>query len=83
MLALLSPFVYERAQVLSLFYTNAPHRLNKVNTFASHEVRFADRVRSCEDTLLVESKGIAIMACDPGRERYNTVMVSSLTLVLI
>ncbi|KAI0512963.1 putative paraoxonase [Xylaria bambusicola] len=74
LLALLSPFIYERAQTLSLFFSNAPHRLVKVNTFASHEVRFADRIRSCEDVLLVESKGIAIAACDPGRERYNTVM---------
>ncbi|KAK5632761.1 hypothetical protein RRF57_008475 [Xylaria bambusicola] len=74
LLALLSPFIYERAQTLSLFFTNAPHRLAKVNTFTSHEVRFADRIRSCEDILLVESKGIAIAACDPGRERYNTVM---------
>ncbi|KAI1361813.1 putative paraoxonase [Xylaria arbuscula] len=73
-LALLSPFIYERAQTLSLFFSNAPHRLTKVNTFASQEIRFADRLRSCEDTLLVESKGLAITACDPGRERYNTVM---------
>ncbi|GAP84218.2 putative six-bladed beta- -like protein [Rosellinia necatrix] len=64
----------DRSQVLFLFWKNAPHRLVKVNTFASHEIRFSDRIRSCEDVLMVESKGLAILACDPGRERWNTVM---------
>ncbi|KAI0410023.1 putative paraoxonase [Xylaria palmicola] len=74
-LALLAPFVYERGQLLStIFWRNAPHRLVKVNTFASHEVRFADRIRSCEDALMIESEGLAILGCDPGRERWNTVM---------
>ncbi|KAF2968089.1 hypothetical protein GQX73_g5502 [Xylaria multiplex] len=75
-LALLSPFLYDRGQVSFLFWKNAPHRLAKVNTFASHEVRFSDRIRSCEDALMVESEGVAIIGCDPGRERWNTVMVS-------
>ncbi|KAI1127415.1 putative paraoxonase [Nemania abortiva] len=73
-LAVLAPFTYDRAQVASLFWKNAPHRLAKVNTFTSHEIRFSDRIRSCEDALLVESEGIAILGCDPGRERWNTVM---------
>ncbi|KAI0427055.1 putative paraoxonase [Xylaria sp. FL1042] len=73
-LALLSPYVYERSQTAALFWKNAPDRLVRINTFASHEVRFADRIRSCEDVLLVESEGIAILGCDPGRERWNTVM---------
>ncbi|KAI1432751.1 putative paraoxonase [Xylaria sp. CBS 124048] len=72
--ALLMPFLYERAQTLALFWRNAPHRLVKVDTFASHEVKFADRIRSCEDVLLIETTGIALLACDPGREVYNTVM---------
>ncbi|KAJ8121457.1 hypothetical protein ONZ43_g2096 [Nemania bipapillata] len=73
-LALLLPFGYERGQVASLFWSNAPHRLVKTNTFASHEIKFSDSIRSCEDALLVESQGIAILGCDPGRERWNTVM---------
>ncbi|KAI8629759.1 putative paraoxonase [Xylariaceae sp. FL1651] len=72
--ALLSPFFYERGQTLSLFWKNAPERFVKINTFASHEIKFADRIRSCEDALLVESEGLAILGCDPGRERWNTVM---------
>ncbi|KAI0857042.1 putative paraoxonase [Xylaria cubensis] len=74
-LTLLLPFLYERGQVLStLFWKNAPSRLVKVNAFASHEIKFADRIRSCEDALIVESEGLAILGCDPGRERWNTVM---------
>ncbi|KAI7760562.1 hypothetical protein LZL87_009446 [Fusarium oxysporum] len=29
---------------------------------------------SCEDVLLIEEYHLAILACDPGRERHNTVM---------
>ncbi|KAI1821113.1 putative paraoxonase [Xylaria intraflava] len=77
-LALLWPFIYDRSHMVSLFWKNAPNRLVKINTFASHEIRFADRIRSCEDAIMVESKGVAILGCDPGRERWNTVMGLSL-----
>jgi hypothetical protein len=72
---MLAPILYERGYTLFLFWKNAPERLVKINTFASHEVKFADSIRSCEDALLVESEGLAIVGCDPGRERWNTVMV--------
>lgn len=58
-----------------MMYKNAPGRLPEINTFRSYEIKFADRVRSCEDVLILESRGLAILACDPGRERWNTVMV--------
>ena len=58
-----------------MFYKNAPAHLPHINTFSSHDIKFADRVRSCEDVLIVESRGVAIVACDAGRERWNTVMV--------
>ncbi|KAI1502536.1 putative paraoxonase [Biscogniauxia marginata] len=73
-LAVLSPVFYERTQTLSLFWKNAPGRLERIDNFGSHEIKFADRIRSCEDALLVESEGVAILACDPGREKWNTVM---------
>ncbi|KAG5984816.1 hypothetical protein E4U55_003034 [Claviceps digitariae] len=57
-----------------MFYKNSPNHLPRINTFSSYEVKFADRVRSCEDALIVESRGVAIVACDAGRERWNTVM---------
>ncbi|RYO81190.1 hypothetical protein DL762_007259 [Monosporascus cannonballus] len=76
-IALMAPYLYERVPALAAFYNNAPKRLVRVNNLGrSHEVKFADRdgVRSCEDALMVESIGVAIVACDPGRERWNTVM---------
>lgn len=45
--------------------------------FSSYEVKFADQIRNCEDAVLVEARGIALLACDPGRETWNTVMVGS------
>ncbi|KAG5986238.1 hypothetical protein E4U43_005601 [Claviceps pusilla] len=70
----LSCLLYYRGQALYMFYKNDPGRLPRINTFSSHEIKFADRVRSCEDALIVESRGVAIVACDAGRERWNTVM---------
>ncbi|KAI2638626.1 putative paraoxonase [Xylaria nigripes] len=74
LLALLVPYLYERSHAIGLFWKNSPEQLTKVNAFVSYEIKFTDRIRSCEDVLLVESAGIAILACDPGRERWNTVM---------
>jgi arylesterase/paraoxonase len=62
--------------VLTTFYANSPQRLVKVHTAKSHDVKFEDRLRSCEDVLLLEEEGIALLACDAGREKWNTVMVS-------
>ena len=75
-LAVLSPFLYERGQFMyTMFYSNAPERLPSINEFKSYDIKFADQVRSCEDVLLLEDQGLAIASCDPGRERWNTVMV--------
>lgn len=71
----MSWFLYDRADTLSSFYRNAPERLPRVNTAKGYEIKFADRVRSCEDAFLIEKEGLAILACDAGRERHNTVMV--------
>ncbi|KAG6035010.1 hypothetical protein E4U41_006276 [Claviceps citrina] len=70
----LSSLLYYRGQALYMFYKNAPKNLPHINTFASYDIKFADRVRSCEDAVILESRGLAIVACDPGRERWNTVM---------
>ena len=50
--------------------------------YLKYEIKFADRVRSCEDVILLEDRGVAVMGCDPGRERYNTVMVSRPAVIL-
>lgn len=44
------------------------------DAWGAGEVLFADRVRSCEDVVVVPSQGLAITACDVGRERWNDVM---------
>ncbi|KAK7419081.1 hypothetical protein QQX98_003583 [Neonectria punicea] len=72
--ALLAPFLWPRVRVLSLFFQNAPEKLQRMNALDAVELKFADRVRNCEDALLLEDKGLAILGCDPGRERWNTVM---------
>ncbi|KAI1137267.1 hypothetical protein F5Y05DRAFT_388648 [Hypoxylon sp. FL0543] len=73
-LAALSPLLYENFLRLSIISKNAPDKLVTLNNLKSSEIKFEDSVRSCEDALLVESKGLAIFSCDPGRESYNTVM---------
>ncbi|KAH7141079.1 hypothetical protein EDB81DRAFT_799378 [Dactylonectria macrodidyma] len=73
-LAALIPTLYERGRVLPLFYKNAPARLAKINAIGSYEIKFQDQIRSCEDVFLIEERHLAIMACDAGRERWNTVM---------
>lgn len=72
--AALSAFIYPRISLLQSFYYNTPERLPQVNNIGRYEVKFGDKLRSCEDVILIESKGVAIVACDPGRERWNTVM---------
>ncbi|KAI0881276.1 uncharacterized protein GGS22DRAFT_73141 [Annulohypoxylon maeteangense] len=72
-LAALVPFLYESYIRLSTILNNAPGKLTHFNHLKS-EIKFEDSVRSCEDALLIESKGLAILSCDPGRESYNTVM---------
>lgn len=77
MLVALTAWLYDRSGTLRTFSDNQPSRLIRVNGFKSQEVKFADKVRSCEDVMLIKDEGLALLACDAGRERWNTVMVSS------
>ncbi|KAG6357621.1 hypothetical protein INS49_013498 [Diaporthe citri] len=74
LLAPLAALLAGRVRVLSLAYSNAPERMPRHANFTSYEVKFADQIRNCEDAVLVENGGIALLACDPGRETWNTVM---------
>lgn len=49
--------------------------MSKHMNFTSYDVKFTDQVRSCEDVVLIEDWGLALLVCDPGRETWNTVMV--------
>ncbi|KAI1264848.1 putative paraoxonase [Xylariaceae sp. FL1019] len=72
--ALLWSFLSPRAHTASIFYKNAPARFQEISNIPNPTIKFSDRIRSCEDVILVESRGLAILGCDPGRERWNTVM---------
>jgi len=73
--ALASPYVWERLSALYLNISNRPGSLQTINNLKSYDIKFADRIRNCEDVILEESAGIAILSCDPGRDKWNTVMV--------
>jgi arylesterase/paraoxonase len=54
--------------------SNSPHRISPLSTFKSQGVKFADNIRNCEDGLIEEGMGLAILSCDAGRDRWNTVL---------
>jgi arylesterase / paraoxonase len=41
---------------------------------ATADIVFPDRLRYCEDVVIDHHRGVAIISCDPGRPRWNTVM---------
>ncbi|KAF2867989.1 hypothetical protein BDV95DRAFT_630909 [Massariosphaeria phaeospora] len=72
--AVSSPYLYDRYLVGSDLFSNRPGALQPFNHFKQHEVKFQNRIRNCEDVVLAEAQGLAILSCDPGRDRWNTVM---------
>jgi arylesterase / paraoxonase len=69
------PYVADRRHSIALLYTNRPSQLQEVSAFKDYKIAFQDVVRNCEDVVLDEELGIAYFSCDPGRDRWNTVMV--------
>jgi arylesterase/paraoxonase len=55
---------------------NRPGKFQNLNNFKSHEVKFRNQLRNCEDVLLEEGMGIAFLSCNPQRDQWNTVMGS-------
>lgn len=76
MVAGVSAFIYSRASLLYIFYANAPDRLPRINNVKNLQIKFADQIRNCEDMAIDTFEGFAILSCDPGRDGWNTVMVS-------
>jgi len=76
-LAVAAPYFYDRYLAFSNIVANGPGKLEHVNTFKSYETKFTDRLKNCEDLVMHENLGIAFLSCDPGRDRWNTVMVRS------
>lgn len=75
-LAALAPWGYDRYQTFSGMFENRPGKLQNFNGFASHEIKFRNELTNCEDVLVEEGLGIAFFSCNPGRDQWNTVMVS-------
>jgi len=73
-IAIAAPWVYDRYLGFSTIFANRPGKFENVNHFKSHEVKFRDRLRNCEDVLVEEEMGIAFLSCNPERDQWNTVM---------
>ena len=69
--------MYDRYQGFSTIIANRPSKFRSAYYLGSHEIKFRDVVRNCEDVIIEEGMGIAFLSCDPGRDRWNTVMVKS------
>ncbi|OCK76845.1 calcium-dependent phosphotriesterase [Lepidopterella palustris CBS 459.81] len=78
LLSFLGPYLYDLGRELVMIVRNTPDRINTFSVFREKQIKFADRVRNCEDAVLDESMGLAILSCDEGRDKYNTVMGSFL-----
>ncbi|KAI9373404.1 hypothetical protein BJX61DRAFT_502864 [Aspergillus egyptiacus] len=68
------PYLRGRQVMLTLLVKNSPANLPEINAFAASSLKLVDKVRNCEDGLLIEEDGLAILSCDPGRDHWNTVM---------
>lgn len=75
-LAAVAPWLYDRYTAFSPMAASRPGKYQNLQTFASHEVKYHDRLGNCEDVIMEESLGVAFLSCDPGRDRWNTVMGS-------
>ncbi|EPS40153.1 hypothetical protein H072_6034 [Dactylellina haptotyla CBS 200.50] len=73
-IAALSPYLYDVGRSIRLVAVNAPWNMPEVANFTSYEIRFGDQLRNCEDIFLDTDNGIAIISCDPGRDKWNMVM---------
>lgn len=76
LVSLLAFFLYNRARPLYALYNNQPNRLDRLNLLKKPSIEFPDSLRNCEDILLEETEGFALLSCDPSRDTWNTVMAS-------
>ncbi|KAJ4383968.1 hypothetical protein N0V86_000812 [Didymella sp. IMI 355093] len=73
-LAVVAPWLYDRYTAFAPMAASRPGILQNLQTYTSHEVKYQDRLRNCEDIIMERTLGIAFLSCDPGRDRWNTVM---------
>ena len=83
LLGVIGPWVYDKYQGLGqLFIKNRPDRLPSIKAFKSHEIKYMGELRNCEDLVIDQDAGMALLSCDPGRDWWNTVMVCWCPLLL-
>ncbi|TQV94622.1 hypothetical protein IF1G_06633 [Cordyceps javanica] len=70
LVAALATFLYSHGHVLTSFIANAPGRLEKTNTLRNWEVKFADRLRNCEDAVLLEDRQLGPPPTSPPSTRW-------------
>ncbi|KAK1057744.1 hypothetical protein LTR33_013560 [Friedmanniomyces endolithicus] len=73
-LALTTTFVYTHRDTLYTFYANRPGSLKDFNILPNAGVEHEDVVRNCEDIYMDDVEGWAVLSCDPGRDKWNTVL---------
>jgi arylesterase / paraoxonase len=61
--------------MIATLWTNRPSAIPEFSAFSSFDVKFENVARNCEDGVLDDELGIAYISCDPGRDRWNTVIV--------
>ncbi|KAH7049269.1 hypothetical protein B0J12DRAFT_574708, partial [Macrophomina phaseolina] len=48
--------------------------LQNVTVFKEQQIKHADILKNCEDVIILEEQGVALLSCDPQRDAWNTVM---------
>ncbi|EKG17062.1 Glycoside hydrolase family 16 [Macrophomina phaseolina MS6] len=71
--ALLWPELAWRAGTLQLITANVD-TLQNVTVFKEQQIKHADILKNCEDVIILEEQGVALLSCDPQRDAWNTVM---------
>ncbi|KAK0354654.1 hypothetical protein LTR91_011544 [Friedmanniomyces endolithicus] len=73
-LALTTTFLYTHRDSLNTFYANRPGSLKDFNILPNAGVEHEDVVRNCEDVYMDDVESWAVLSCDPGRDKWNTVL---------
>ncbi|KAF9641650.1 Glycoside hydrolase family 16 [Lasiodiplodia theobromae] len=71
--ALLWPELSWRVDTLKLVTADVA-TLQSVTTFKEQQIKHQDILKNCEDVIVLEDQGVAILSCDPQRDAWNTVM---------
>lgn len=65
---------YLARRLPELALMNASPAIAEVRDFDNYSIKFTNRLRNCEDAIMIEDDAAALIMCDPGRDHWNTVM---------